>query len=350
MDFGFPGPDSFNGLGGMGGLDPFGSGGLGGLDPIGMSSGGLGDGNNLMDLLSGLDGGSSRGATGPAGGLSGEDVPGGGARHLGLDLGQGGLGLGGLGLGGLGLGGLGLHGVGGGLPVLGGPSLAGLGAGPLAQAALDMTTDSSKDEHVEELSFDDFFLQMIDAFDNDQNVFEYAGEQNSDPWFGKTFNGGHVDGFSFIDPWKLIDKIYGSPWGINAPQPHSHGFANGYPFGLTSPMGPQYGPQLPHGNPYAPASPVPFGPFGQFNSQQSPYGTPLPPIVPYQPGPFHPGSPSPGQTPPLPPIVPYQPGQTQSLPPSVPYQPWPPSPGQTNPPQHLPPQSAQQPMYGGPGV
>merc|ERR1719431_2321420 len=143
MDFGFPGPDSFNGLGGMGGLDPFGSGGLGGLDPIGMGSGGLGDGNNLMDLLSGLDGGSSRGATGPAGGLSGEDVPGGGARHLGLDLG---------------LGGLGLHGVGGGLPGLGGPSLAGLGAGPLAQAALDMTTDSSKDEHVEELSIDDFFL------------------------------------------------------------------------------------------------------------------------------------------------------------------------------------------------
>merc|ERR1719431_2009084 len=336
MDFGFPGPDSFNGLGGMGGLDPFGSGGLGGLDPIGMSSGGLGDGNNLMDLLSGLDGGSSRGATGPAGGLSGEDVPGGGARHLGLDLGLGGLGLGGLGLGGLGLGGLGLHGVGGGLPGLGGPSLAGLGAGPLAQAALDMTTDSSKDEHVEELSIDDFFLQMIDAFDNDQNVFEYAGEQNSDPWFGKTFNGGHVDGFSFIDPWKLIDKIYGSPWGINAPQPHSHGFANGYPFGLTSPMGPQYGPQLPIGNPYAPSSPVPFGPFGQY-TPESPY-RPRPPPGPY---PYQSGPPPPR---------PYQFGPPTGSPVAGPFQSWPPSPGhQTNQPQNPPPPTSQHPMHGGPG-
>merc|ERR1719431_1376897 len=286
-----------------------------------MSSGGLGDGNNLMDLLSGLDGGSSRGATGPAGGLSGEDVPGGGARHLGLDLGLGGLGLGGLGLGGLGL---------------GGPSLAGLGAGPLAQAALDMTTDSSKDEHVEELSIDDFFLQMIDAFDNDQNVFEYAGEHNSDPWLGKTFNGGHVDGFSFIDPWKFIDKIYGSPWGINAPQPHSHGFANGYPFGLTSPMGPQSGPQLPIGNPYAPSSPVPFGPFGQY-TPESPY-RPRPPPGPY---PYQSGPPPPR---------PYQFGPPTGSPVAGPFQSWPPSPGhQTNQPQNPPPPTSQHPMHGGPG-
>merc|ERR1712059_88937 len=111
-------------------------------------------------------------------------------------------------MGGLGKGALAEDGAG-----LGGSGLAGLGAGPLAAASMEMTDGDSKDDHVEELTIDDFFLQMIDAFDNDQNVFEYAGEHNSDPWYGKTFSGGRVDGFSFIDPWKFIDKIYGSPWG-----------------------------------------------------------------------------------------------------------------------------------------
>merc|ERR1719154_1002532 len=77
---------------------------------------------------------------------------------------------------------------------------------------------SSRDDHVDEITVDDFFDAIIESLDNDKDVFEYNKEINSDSWFGKQSFGGLVDGFNFIDPTKFINQIYGSQFGLSNAQ------------------------------------------------------------------------------------------------------------------------------------
>ena len=61
----------------------------------------------------------------------------------------------------------------------------GLDGGLTLQALESMGFGSSKDEHVDEITVDDFFDAIIESLDNDKDVFEYNKEINSDSWFGK---------------------------------------------------------------------------------------------------------------------------------------------------------------------
>merc|ERR1711970_198985 len=90
----------------------------------------------------------------------------------------------------------------------------GLDGGATLAALQGLGFGSSKDSHVDEITVDDFFDSIIEALDNDKDVFEYNKEINSDSWFGKQSFGGLVDGFKFINPNKFINRIYGSPFGL----------------------------------------------------------------------------------------------------------------------------------------
>merc|ERR1712179_863100 len=94
----------------------------------------------------------------------------------------------------------------------------GLDGGATLAALQGLGFGSSKDSHVDEITVDDFFDAIIEALDNDKDVFEYNKEINSDSWFGKQSFGGLVDGFKFIDPKKFINRIYGSPFGLSNAQ------------------------------------------------------------------------------------------------------------------------------------
>ena len=61
----------------------------------------------------------------------------------------------------------------------------GLDGGATLAALQGLGFGSSKESHVDEITVDDFFDAIIEALDNDKDVFEYNKEINSDSWFGK---------------------------------------------------------------------------------------------------------------------------------------------------------------------
>merc|ERR1719500_1051296 len=145
------------------------------------------------------------------------------------------------------------------------PSMAGgtgMNGGATLAALQGMGFGSSKDSHVEEITVDDFFDAIIEALDNDKDVFEYNKEVNSDAWFGKQSFGGLVDGFKFIN------RIYGNPFGLANAQA-MYGMQYGIPMdkfkqhtgmhqtmtGFANPYGPP--PPPPH---YAPPTPPAYAP------------------------------------------------------------------------------------------
>merc|ERR1719233_1424436 len=73
----------------------------------------------------------------------------------------------------------------------------------------------SKEHHTEEITVDDIMDVLIESLSKDKDVFDYNREINSDPWFQKQAFGGFTDKFSFIDPWKFIRQIYGTPFGMS---------------------------------------------------------------------------------------------------------------------------------------
>merc|ERR1719312_1149283 len=172
---------------------------------------------------------------------------------------------------------------------------------------------SSKDSHVDEITVDDFFDALIEALDNDKDVYEYNKEISSDSWFGKQAFGGLVDGFKFINPWKFINQIYGSPFGLQNAQTMygmqygirpdqfqkvSHQTMTGFPdmggYGSAPPT--HYGPPTPP--PYTPPQ-YPQPPSQQQPPQpeaesdppaetpiSDPHAQPAPPQDPYYPSPY----------------------------------------------------------------
>merc|ERR1719508_220690 len=204
----------------------------------------------------------------------------------------------------------------------------GLDGGLTLQALESMGFGSSKDEHVDEITVDDFFDAIIESLDNDKDVFEYNKEINSDSWFGKQSFGGLVDGFNFIDPTKFLNQIYGSPFGLSNAQamygmqygitkdkfkvPEQHHMMTG--FRSISPYG---APPHSYGGP-----PSPYGPPPPYS-----YGPPTPPQ--YTPPPYEPYAP------------PTQPSYTEA-PPSYPEQPVTEAPVY---PEQPPPPYPEQPVY-----
>jgi len=182
-------------------------------------------------------------------------------------------------------------------PGMGNPLAGGLDGGLTLKALQDMGHGNSKDEHVDEITVDDFFDAIIESLDNDKDVFEYNKEVNSDSWFGKQEFGGFVDGFNFIDPTKFINQIYGSQFGLaNAQQmygaqygigmdqfqPSNHQSMTGFqapmsPYGISAPAPPQFSP--PSYNPYGPPPPPAYNPYGPPTPPPAynPYGLPTPP-------------------------------------------------------------------------
>merc|ERR1712200_313784 len=73
----------------------------------------------------------------------------------------------------------------------------------------------SKEHHTEEITVDDIMDVLIESLSKDKDVFDYNREINSDPWFQKQAFSGFTDKFSFIDPWKFISQIYGTPFGMS---------------------------------------------------------------------------------------------------------------------------------------
>merc|ERR1719466_505698 len=216
----------------------------------------------------------------------------------------------------------------------------GLDGGLTLQALEGMGFGSSKDEHVDEITVDDFFDAIIESLDNDKDVFEYNKEINSDSWFGKQSFGGLVDGFNFIDPTKFLNQIYGSPFGLSNAQamygmqygitkdkfkvPEQHhmmtGFRSVSPYGAPPPyheqpvyqepaypeQPPPYQPYPEHPAPYQPEQPyygsVPTGYTHTAPYEQSSYGAPPPSYHPEPPSygappSYHPEPPSYGAPP-----------------------------------------------------
>merc|ERR1711872_1168733 len=87
--------------------------------------------------------------------------------------------------------------------------------GPVGVTAIEeMGVGKSKEHHTEEITVDDVFDLLISALESEKDVFETNKEMSSDPWFGKeTF--GNTDGFNLVNPWKFVDQIYGSPFGMS---------------------------------------------------------------------------------------------------------------------------------------
>merc|ERR1712042_224486 len=174
----------------------------------------------------------------------------------------------------------------------------GLDGGATLAALQGLGFGASKKDHVDEITVDDFFDAIIEALDNDKDVFEYNKEINSDSWFGKQSFGGLVDGFKFIDPKKFINRIYGSPFGLSNAQA-MFGMQYGIPMnkfqkhagmhqtmtGFQNPYGPpppSYKPAPPTPPPYV--SPVYPGPIPEPEPRPEPVHEPIPEPV-YQPYP-----------------------------------------------------------------
>merc|ERR1719309_1559286 len=204
--------------------------------------------------------------------------------------------------------------------------------GMLGMAALDQMGDGqSKDNHVEEITVDDLMTSLIDALDNDKDVFDYEKEVTSDPWFKKQGFGGLKNSFSFVDPWMFINQIYGSPFGLSNAQ-STYGRAYGMPqqrfsqpqlhVGMGGPMGGLGGQGQMGGM-------GPMGGMGGMGQQMQPWAHPPPPQHPWGPPPppppqqpqpwgpppqqqgdvnFHHHIPVPPGTQPPPPPPPAQPG------------------------------------------
>merc|ERR1719470_385724 len=142
------------------------------------------------------------------------------------------------------------------------PSMAGgtgLNGGATLAALQGMGFGSSKDSHVEEITVDDFFDAIIEALDNDKDVFEYNKEVNSDAWFGKQSFGGLVDGFKFINPMKFINRIYGNPFGLANAQA-MYGMQYGIPMNKFKQHTGMHQTMTGFANPYGPPPPPAYAP------------------------------------------------------------------------------------------
>merc|ERR1712025_135481 len=176
----------------------------------------------------------------------------------------------------------------------------GLDGGATLAALQGLGFGASKNDHVDEITVDDFFDSIIEALDNDKDVFEYNKEINSDSWFGKQAFGGLVDGFKFIDPTKFINRIYGSPFGLANAQA-MFGMQYGIPMnkfqkhtgmhqtmtGFQNPYGPpppSYKPAPPTPPPYVP--PVYPGPIPEPEPRPEPVHEPIPEPVYQYPAPY----------------------------------------------------------------
>merc|ERR1719470_260177 len=157
------------------------------------------------------------------------------------------------------------------------PSMAGgtgLNGGATLAALQGMGFGSSKDSHVEEITVDDFFDAIIEALDNDKDVFEYNKEVNSDAWFGKQSFGGLVDGFKFINPMKFINRIYGNPFGLANAQA-MYGMQYGIPMNKFKTHTGMHQTMTGYANPYGPPPPQHYA-----APTPPPY---TPPVYPHQP-------------------------------------------------------------------
>merc|ERR1719315_568161 len=199
----------------------------------------------------------------------------------------------------------------------------GLDGGATLAALQGMGFGSSKDSHVEEITVDDFFDAIIEALDNDKDVFEYNKEVNSDAWFGKQSFGGLVDGFKFINPMKFINRIYGNPFGLANAQA-MYGMQYGIPMhkfkqhtgmhqtmtGFANPYGPppQHYAAPPTPPPYTPpVYPHPPPPAHPLPAPVEPVPEPIPEPLPHPP-PHYPAQPVPEPIPePLPHPPPHYP-------------------------------------------
>merc|ERR1719347_2317081 len=169
----------------------------------------------------------------------------------------------------------------------------GLDGGATLAALQGLGFGSSKESHVDEITVDDFFDAIIEALDNDKDVFEYNKEINSDSSFGKQSFGGLVDGFNFIDPKKFINRIYGSPFGLANAQA-MFGMQYGIPMNKFKKHTGFHQIMTGYSNPYGPPPPSPIGP-SPYGPQPSSYDPPSP--YGQQPSSYHPPTPPPYTTP-----------------------------------------------------
>merc|ERR1712112_424276 len=165
----------------------------------------------------------------------------------------------------------------------------GLDGGATLAALQGLGFGASKKDHVDEITVDDFFDSIIEALDNDKDVFEYNKEINSDSWFGKQSFGGLVDGFKFIDPKKFINRIYGSPFGLANAQA-MFGMQYGIPMDKFKKHTGFHQIMTGYSNPYGPPPQSPDGP------PPSSHGRPSSPHGP-QPASYHPPTPPPHSPP-----------------------------------------------------
>merc|ERR1712112_247828 len=165
----------------------------------------------------------------------------------------------------------------------------GLDGGATLAALQGLGFGSSKESHVDEITVDDFFDAIIEALDNDKDVFEYNKEINSDSWFGKQSFGGLVDGFNFIDPKKFINRIYGSPFGLANAQA-MFGMQYGIPMDKFKKHTGFHQIMTGYSNPYGPPPQSHDGP------PPSSHGRPSSPHGP-QPASYHPPTPPPHSPP-----------------------------------------------------
>jgi len=101
----------------------------------------------------------------------------------------------------------------------------------------------SESEPVEEITVDDFFNSLIEALDNDKDVFEYQSDTFSHPYFGKmTMDGfnpltggllglmmGQTGGFNYPDPYQFINPMTSyNPYGYQGSQ-YSYSSQFGFP-------------------------------------------------------------------------------------------------------------------------
>jgi hypothetical protein len=96
--------------------------------------------------------------------------------------------------------------------------------------------DLSGVKKVDEITVDDFMSLLIDALDNDKDVYTHQSEITTDPILGKEKFSSGKGGINYIDPWIFIKQIYGNPYGMSLGQ-YGYG-GQGFPLqnhGWTSP-------------------------------------------------------------------------------------------------------------------
>merc|ERR1711942_146024 len=218
----------------------------------------------------------------------------------------------------------------------------GLDGGATLAALQGLGFGASKNDHVDEITVDDFFDSIIEALDNDKDVFEYNKEINSDSWFGKQAFGGLVDGFKFIDPTKFINRIYGSPFGLANAQA-MFGMQYGIPMNKFQKHTGMHQTMTGYSNPYGPPPPSPHA------TQPPSYHPPTPSPYDPQPSSYHPPTPPPYTPPVYPGPIPEH--HLENVAEPVPYpqpQPYPDPSTQHSPepyPQPYPQPEHQQPVY-----